>query len=71
MNNTKKPLVGSRLAPPPCSAPPRLNIRCEYNDGIVSGSTYLNVIRVEAEDDGSFTAVTDHWPNAGLSDWKW
>jgi hypothetical protein len=47
-----------------CSALPRLNIRCEYSDGVVHGSTYLNVVRVEKEDDGSLTAVTDHCPNA-------
>ena len=49
--------------PAPCSALPRLNVRCECHEGIIHGSTYLNVIRVEEEDDGSFTAVTDHWPN--------
>ena len=42
---------------------PKLNIRCECSDGTVHGSTYLNVIRVDEEDDGSFTAVTDHWPS--------
>jgi len=46
-----------------CSALPKLNIRCECSDGIVQGSTYLNVVKVEQEDDGSFTAVTDYWPN--------
>jgi len=46
------------------SALPRINIRCEYSEGLVHGSRYLKVIRVEPEDDGSFTAVTDHWPNA-------
>lgn len=42
---------------------PVLNIRCESvsPDG-VKGSTYLPVVRVEAEDDGSFTAVTNYWP---------
>lgn len=39
---------------------PKLNIRCETEDQI--GATYLDVVRVEAEDDGSFTAVTNHWP---------
>src|SRR5574337_661402 len=44
-------------------ATPILNIRCEsvVPDG-VKGSTYLPVVRVEAEDDGSFTAVTNYWP---------
>lgn len=51
-------------AAPAAPVIPRLNIRCETTDGHVTGSTYLNVIRVEAEDDGSFTAVTDHWPSA-------
>jgi len=41
---------------------PKLNIRCEINDGVAHGTTLLNVIRVEQEDDGSFTAVTNHWP---------
>lgn len=30
------------------------------------GSCSLNVIRVEANDDGSFTAVTDYWPRDDL-----
>lgn len=38
---------------------PKVNIRCVTQDGY--GSTYLTVIRVETEDDGSFTAVTNHW----------
>ena len=42
---------------------PTVNIKCEYRDGIVTGTTSLRVVRVEAEDDGSFTAVTDHWPS--------
>lgn len=43
--------------------PPRINIRCETReDGGWVGTTILNVVRVEPEDDGSFTAVTDHWP---------
>lgn len=41
---------------------PRLSIRCETSDGIAHGVNYLNVVRVEQEDDGSYTAVTDHWP---------
>jgi hypothetical protein len=42
---------------------PRVNIICETKaDGII-GTTTLNVIRVEIEDDGSFTAITDYWPN--------
>lgn len=49
-------------AAPEPSEVPRINIRCETSDGVVKGSTSLNVVRVEAEDDGSWTAVTDHWP---------
>ncbi len=41
---------------------PKINIVCETRDGGVIGSTCLNVIRVEQEDDGSLTAVTDFWP---------
>lgn len=43
-------------------AVPKLNIRCETESDGVKGSTYLNVIAVNPEDDGSFTVVTDHWP---------
>lgn len=41
---------------------PKLNIKCEVRGNGIIGTTTLNVIRVEAEDDGSFTAVTDYWP---------
>jgi hypothetical protein len=41
---------------------PEINIRCETTSDGIQGMTTLNVVRVEAEDDGSFTAVTDHWP---------
>lgn len=42
---------------------PRINVKCEtVNDGI-TGSAFLKVIRVEQEDDGSLTAVIDHWPH--------
>lgn len=47
---------------------PRVNIRCETRDGVVTGITSLNVVRVEAEDDGSWTAVTDYWPARALID---
>lgn len=43
-------------------AQPVLNIRCETTEGQATGTTSLPVIRVEAEDDGSFTAVTSYWP---------
>lgn len=50
--------------------PPTIHIRCELDtkDGI-HVSTALNVVRVECEDDGSFTAVTDQWPNKEASEW--
>lgn len=41
---------------------PTLHIKCEVTDGEVVGVTSLDVIRVETNDDGSFTAVTNHWP---------
>lgn len=45
--------------------PPRINIKCEaVFDGGIGATTSLNVLRVEREDDDSFTAVTDHWPEA-------
>jgi hypothetical protein len=43
---------------------PSINIRCETTCDGVMGTTTLNVVRVEREDDGSLTAVTDYWPNA-------
>lgn len=42
---------------------PKLNIKCETTEGTITGTTYLNVVRVEAQDDNSFTAVTDFWPS--------
>lgn len=42
---------------------PRINIKCVTDVGGMCGSTILHVIRVEKEDDGSFTAVTDYWPD--------
>lgn len=44
------------------SAVPVLNIKCEAITKGIIGATNLKVIRVDAEDDGSFTAVTDYWP---------
>lgn len=42
---------------------PAVNIRCELDAGHgIGASTSLRVVRVEREDDGSLTAVTDHWP---------
>ena len=43
---------------------PHINIRCETAGAGVKGTTTLDVVRVDAEDDGSFTAVTNHWPIA-------
>lgn len=46
---------------------PNIHIECEVrSDGII-GSTWLNVIRVEKNDDDSFTAVTDFWPNTEIA----
>lgn len=41
---------------------PTVHIKCETSFGKVFGATSLNVTRVEGNDDGSITAVTDHWP---------
>lgn len=40
---------------------PVINIKCETQNNGITGTTSLNVLRVEAEDDGSYTVVTDHW----------
>lgn len=47
----------------PSADAPRINIKCEVVDNGIIGTTTLNVVRVDPEDDGSFTAVTDHWPS--------
>lgn len=42
---------------------PQVNVKCEIiTPGGLTGTTQLNVVRVEREDDGSFTAVSDYWP---------
>lgn len=41
---------------------PRINVKCETTDNGITGAAFLKVIRVEQEDDGSLTAVIDHWP---------
>lgn len=41
---------------------PKINIRCEIRVSGIIVTTTLNVIRIEKEDDGSYTAVTDYWP---------
>lgn len=43
---------------------PTINVKFETDDGKVRGSTDAQVKRVEAEDDGSFTVVVNHWPEA-------
>lgn len=40
---------------------PKVNIKAETCSNGVTGTTYLNVVRIEVEDDGSLTAVTDAW----------
>ncbi len=42
---------------------PRVNIKCVIEGDGIGGSTDLRVLRVEREDDGSYTAVTDFWPH--------
>lgn len=46
---------------PPLAAP-AIQIKCETRDGVLVGTTSLPVVRVDIEDDGSYTAVTDYWP---------
>ena len=41
---------------------PVIRIRCETTDNGITGTTYLPVLRVEQEDDGSFTVVTSYFP---------
>lgn len=42
---------------------PRINIKCETRgDSGLVGTCWLDPVRVEPEDDGSFTVVTHHWP---------
>ena len=57
-------LIAAGESAPDPRAVPRLNIKLEYRGGGISGTRSLDVIRVEAEDDGSFTAVSDYWPPA-------
>lgn len=47
----------------PAGPLPTINIRCETVSDGITGTTSLPVVRVETEDDGSLTAVTDHRPN--------
>lgn len=41
---------------------PHIHIKCEVRSNGLIGTTMLNVVRVEPEDDGTYTAVTDYWP---------
>lgn len=41
---------------------PVIQIKCETRDGVLVGTTSLPVVRVDIEDDGSYTVVTDYWP---------
>ena len=41
---------------------PIVHINCETKSNGLIGSTSLPVIRVELNDDGSYTAVTNYWP---------
>lgn len=41
---------------------PRINVKCKTVDNGIAGVAFLKVIQVEQEDDGSLTAVLDHWP---------
>lgn len=41
---------------------PRINVKCETVDNGITGATYLKVVRVEQEDDGSLTAVIGQKP---------
>lgn len=58
-------LIQRVLETPPISAAqpqaplPRINVKCETADNGITGATYLKVIRVEQEDDGSLTVVIE------------
>ena len=41
----------------------QIHIECETEYNGIKGSTSLNVIRIEKNDDDSFTVVSDHWPS--------
>ena len=46
---------------------PVIHATFEISDNNVTGSTNASVKRVEANDDGSFTVVIDHWPDTSVS----
>jgi hypothetical protein len=41
---------------------PVLHAKFETTDGVVTGTTAAPMKRIEANEDGSFTVVIDHWP---------
>ena len=41
---------------------PKVNVRLDYDDGLVQMTTYPDIKRIEEEDDGSFTAVVTSLP---------
>lgn len=40
---------------------PEINVKFEVVGNGITGTTYVDVKRVEMEDDGSYTVVVDHW----------
>lgn len=57
----EQPSIASQLLP-------TINVRLETVSPDLTGTTHLNVVRVEQEDDGSFTAVSDYWPSQPARD---
>jgi len=41
---------------------PEIWVECRYEDGMITRSTSVPVVKVEKNDDGSFTAIVDYWP---------
>lgn len=41
---------------------PKIQVKFETSDGLITGSMYEEPKRVELEDDGSITVVVDYWP---------
>ena len=41
---------------------PQINAVFETTDGLATGTTEAPIKRIEQQDDGSFTAIIDHWP---------
>lgn len=55
------------IPPEEAAAVPTVHVVCETRSNGLAGTMPLNVIRVEREDDGAFTAVTDHWPSSAAA----